>query len=156
MIFQRRQDDIIFRIEVRMKRTTFEKLLGIIEDGPIFATKEGKMPQMPARLQLGMTLRRLGHGMHELDDVAIRHGFGKGTVVLYTDRVICALVKHVSKYLFWPKDIERVSLKQDLQDIKDLPFEDCVGIVDGMYIVLQYRPTYQGSQFFNRKKYICI
>ncbi|POV97231.1 hypothetical protein PSTT_15212 [Puccinia striiformis] len=103
-------------------------------------------PQRPVQEQLMITLKRFGcYG----NGVAV--GFlarffrvGQGTVELYTNRCIMAILRLKSGMLKWPNADER---KLTQKDYADEGFDGCVGLIDGSLIPLFDAPSKNGSDY---------
>ncbi|KAE8251130.1 hypothetical protein A4X03_0g6410 [Tilletia caries] len=86
------------------------------------------------------------------NDEDFRRGFRvtkKGTVVAWTDRVLCALIAVESTYVWWPTAGERQQLRQELSDHHGLA--GCVGFIDGTHVNFIGAPArHDAADFFNR------
>ena len=81
--------------------------------------------------------------------VARSKGIGNGTVVLYTYRVIEALIGLSKRFVSWPSPDQRNIISRRIQETYGIP--DCVGFVDGTHVQLNVRPAIDGEVYFNRK-----
>jgi hypothetical protein len=75
-------------------------------------------------------------------------GIGVGTVVLYTQRVVMALLSLERQYVSWPYAEERSVIAVQMAVYR---VRGCLGYVDGTYVVLRYCPMIDGEQFFHQK-----
>src|SRR5271166_1778025 len=75
---------------------------------------------------------------------------GLGTVCLYTDRVVEAILSLESEFMAWPNAGERAEHGEFMRD--EFGFAGCVGIIDGSCIVLSTRPAVSGSDYFCRHR----
>lgn len=147
-------DERRFRKFVRMDRITFEEVLCIVENDPVFHLTENNNAQVPVRHQLAIALHRLGHHGTggDVQSTAALWGVSEGHIINCTKRVILALCKRRDEYVQWPDAQERrlESMKNDAR----AGFLGCVGKADGTDIVLDRKPggQYDGEHFFNRKK----
>jgi hypothetical protein len=93
-------DDKIFRNELRVTRTNFDFILGLIRNNKVFSVK-----QLDVECQLAIALSRFGEygsGSAWLKK-ASRFGVGEGTIQAVTTRVIqvsviSVILPHISKY----------------------------------------------------------
>jgi hypothetical protein len=143
-----------FRGVVRVSPATFDQILGAIAHDPVF-TSDGR-DQMPVDHQLALALYRFGrygNGVR-LEDVASWAGVGKGTVLLYTRRVIRALTRKtvLLEAIQWPSD-------EEIEEAKDW-VEHASGcrewrrgwcMVDGTLVPLYARPHWYGESYYDRK-----
>ncbi len=75
---------------------------------------------------------------------------GAGTVVLYTNRVITALLDIESQFIRWPSEHERVTISNRIKEKSGFP--DCVGVVDGTHINFAQRPHVDPECYWTRKQ----
>ncbi|KAI9917821.1 hypothetical protein PsorP6_012616 [Peronosclerospora sorghi] len=76
-------------------------------------------------------------------------GVADGTVTLYTDRVISALVRLASEFVRWPQPEERREISRPIAQRSGIV--GAVGIVDGTHINFAQRPAIDREVFFSRK-----
>lgn len=101
-------------------------------------------------LQLAVALDRLetnGNGA-SLGRTRKLWGLGKGTVALYTSRVIIALNDLRDGFVVWQDATDR---KQISRRMEAEGFPDCVGFIDGTTIPLSQKPAVDGECYFDRK-----
>jgi hypothetical protein len=142
----------VFRGHFRMNRESFEALLAAIEEHPIFQNPTVNQ-QTPVRYQLAVFLYRLGskgQGDTQLH-TATAVGIGEGTVRLYTNRVLIAILALKGKMIRWPSRTERETHKQRVCAGSQGVFSGCVGFVDGTFITLLYAPQKDWIFYYNRK-----
>lgn len=144
-----------FRQEVRVSRRMFALILALIADNPTFQSRCVR-PQAPVEAQLLVALYRFGaHGnAAAVARVASRFAIGDGTVILYTERIIEAIVVLFDQFVTWPNHIERESISTRIEALCGFP--DCLGFLDGTDIVLEQKPAIDGELYFNRKKRYAI
>jgi len=137
------------RQTIRMNFNSFHQLLNRIEDHPIFHN-ESLCPQTSVEWQLACALNRLGNYGNggSLGRQKIIWGVGKGTVCLFTSRVIIALLSLTGIYLRWP-DIQRRAIISE--NLAAEGFEGCIGFVDGTTFPLSQKPAIDGNLFWDRK-----
>jgi hypothetical protein len=139
-----------FRQATRMKHSTFERVLGMIQDHEIFQN-DSRNPQTRVCVQLAMALERLGcdgNGVSAGRE-AVTFGTGQGTTTLFTRRVITALNSLAPQFITWPDQNERLRSSQSFEDGYSLP--GAVGIVDGTHVVLTQKPGIDGETYFDMK-----
>ncbi|XP_036346244.1 protein ALP1-like [Rhagoletis pomonella] len=134
-----------FKKTVRMSRTMFDHLLGLVGER---LTKHSNRPSIPAALRLFLTLNYLAHGgsQHML---AISYKMGRSTankIVLETCEVLWDELGGI--YLSIPNRHEWKRIANDFNSIWNFP--NCVGAIDGKHIILKCPPS-SGSLFYNYK-----
>jgi hypothetical protein len=140
-----------FKETVRLDKRTLIFIENLIKDDAIFSNNS-RNPQKPVRLQLVVTLERLGcfgNGA-SVGRVARANGIGNGTVTLYTRRVIDALLRHWETNVRWPTRSER-QISSTFHD-EEYQMPGAIGIVDGTHFILSQRPAIDGEVYFTRKK----
>ena len=136
--------------DVRMTRDAFKLVVDLIKNDQVFHN-DSNNKQAPVEIQLAVALYRFGtygNGASTIQ-VAKKFGVAVGTTELYTNRVIRALVRLYPYVVTWPKQEERITIKQATRDISGFP--NCLGAVDGTHIVLSMRPGKNGSDYYTRK-----
>ncbi|KAI9618601.1 hypothetical protein H4Q26_012423 [Puccinia striiformis f. sp. tritici PST-130] len=73
--------------------------------------------------------------------------FVAGSVELYTNRCIMAILGLKPQLLAWPNAEERSEVSSGFAD----GFEGCVGLIDGTLVVLSTCPGRDGPDYYNRK-----
>ncbi len=140
-----------FRQMARMDFSTFLQVVAMIQDHPIFHTDDAcYKKQWKVWQQALVCFERLGCNGNgaSVGRFAREFGIGVGTVVLYTARVVKALLSLEHQHLAWPDEEEQSAISARMA-VRGFP--GCVGFVDGTYAVLRYCPTRDGETFFNRK-----
>ena len=89
-------DSVRFKRILRMLPHHFQQLTNFIRSHPVFSS-QGSKPQACVKLQLAVFLFRLG-STGSLFEVCSRFGIGEGTVILYTKRVIQAIISKKKKF----------------------------------------------------------
>lgn len=133
----------------RMSFTAFEKLLQLIEHDPIFSN-DSTCPQLNVDWQLGCALFRLGHYGNGACLLAqkLLWGVGKGTLVLFTERVVQAILSLQKRFVIWPDARQR---RQISRRMAAEGFPGCMGFVDGTTFPLSQKPSIDGQVFHDRK-----
>jgi hypothetical protein len=140
-----------FKQKFRVTKELFEHILDRINNHAVFKNNSRNKQRSP-RLQLAVALHRLGvHGNGgSKGNVSEYFEVGDGTALLYTERVIEALLSLEDEVIVWPDANERAE-HAEFMDIK-YGFKGCVGVVDGSCCVLETRPAVSGSDYFCRHK----
>lgn len=144
-------DDDLFKQQFRVTKDQFDHILDRIKDHDIFR-RQHYNPQRPVKFQLAVALNRLGRYGNGASkgDLSTYFTIGNGTVLLYTERAIEALLSLENEVIAWPSAQERREHSQymDMQ----YSLKGCVGMVDGSCIVLATRPAISGSDYFCRHR----
>ncbi|CAD6985405.1 unnamed protein product, partial [Tilletia controversa] len=81
-----------------------------------------------------------------LESRRVRCSFG-----VWTDRVLCALIKHEQRFVWWPTATERASVREEMRFEKGL--SGCAGFIDGTHINFYTAPARKDApDYFNRHK----
>jgi hypothetical protein len=138
-----------FKLHFRMTRSSFFKLTEEISGNAVFQN-DSNHPQRPVHEQLMVTLKRLGCNGNGVSVGALATFFriGEGTVELYTDRCMMAILTLRPQLLEWPTAEAREEIQRGFGDVG---FKDCVGLVDGTLAVLSTCPQLDGPDYYNRK-----
>lgn len=77
----------------------------------------------------------------------------EGTVYVYTKRV-CRAIRHLrDQHLAWPGQERREFLSNEMAQ---QGFPGCIGIADGSYIRLLFKPKVNRYAYWCRKKYYAV
>lgn len=79
------------------------------------------------------------------------YGIRIGTVFLYTERVLMALLCLKNQFITWPDYGERDMISRKIKHKHGLP--GCTGIIDGTHVNSASRPAIDPETFFNRKQH---
>jgi hypothetical protein len=147
--------DTEFKQIVRVEKRTFQYLLNLIKYNPIFVN-ESRNTQKSVWVQLLIALDRLGTNGNgsTIGRIARGGGIGNGTVTLYTNRVIKALLSIKDTFIRWPSAEERNNISDNFSAKYNLP--GCVGVVDGTNAIIAQRPKIDGPTYWNRKGFYGI
>ncbi|CAD6927717.1 unnamed protein product [Tilletia laevis] len=143
------EDD--FRRGFRVSHAQFSFIVEQIEPDELFHQGNMGRPMFPVRHQVLLVLWRLGHSGTgaTLFQIGQRFGVGEGTVVLWTDRVLSALMSLERRFMWWPSPGERAQLRRELTNEHGLA--GCIGFIDGSHINLAVAPArHDAADFFNR------
>ncbi len=104
-----------FRSILRVSPSTFDALIARLSDDPVFFNNS-QNDQIPVEQQITVVLYRFGHygNAAGLARVAEWSGFGKGTVLLITRRVLTAILRadFLQTAVRFPTDVEKEAAKQ--------------------------------------------
>ena len=74
-----------------------------------------------------------------------------GIVGKFTKRVIVALIEMLEQRVIeWPNVARKETIKQAIAE--EHGFQDAIGMIDGIHIILASRPNRQDEGYFNRKR----
>ena len=141
-------DDKRFKKILRMTSESFKRLVQLISSHDIFKSN-GNRKQAPVELQLAIFLHRIG-SKSDIFNICSKFGIGEGTVILYTKRIIKAIIAQKNLYVQWPKGEKRNHVHRGFQLMRG--FENVIGAVDGTHIILNEKPSNSPELYFNRKK----
>jgi hypothetical protein len=137
----------------RVGRPTFDRLVHLLEQNPIFQST-GKRPQRQVRYQLACFLLRYGSRGADPLQAAHKLAIGFGTVFLYCRRVVRALRELGIQVVSWGDDERRRETSEYVMDVYGFP--DCVGMLDGTLIRLTQMPDDNAFSFICRKKFPAV
>ncbi|XP_050322655.1 uncharacterized protein LOC126754590 [Bactrocera neohumeralis] len=141
-------DEDRFRQMLRVGRDQYNMLVDLIKNDEEF-NKAHSCKQFSVELQLAITLFRLGSSGESaaFRKIATIFGVGDGeTISLITKRIFRVFLRHQSKYIYWPNEVERSKIVSDTFD--ELPF--CIGYIDGTEIKLAESPIEDHTSYFSR------
>src|SRR5215216_352424 len=119
-----------FKKILRMFPHNFLQLSNLIRFHPVFLS-QGTKPQVCIEHQLAVFLCRLGF-TGSLFGVCSRFGLGEGTVILYTKRVIQAILTQKNTFLKWTTLEERRKVNKGFENLGGL--KNVIGAIDGTHI----------------------
>jgi len=107
-------------------------------------------------LHLLVLLKFLGSEGNAASAIVVKHGLGlgKGSVQNYIRRATDAVLSVFSDTVFWPNAAERVEISTRIREKYHFP--KCVGMIDGTFFGLAYKPEVHGEEYFNRKQQYAI
>lgn len=141
-------NDKHFKKILRMTSESFKKLVQLISSHDIFKSNSERK-QAPVELQLAIFLHRVG-SRSDIFNICSKFGIGEGTVILYTKRIVKAIIAQKNLFVQWPKGEKRNYVHRGFQLIEG--FENVIGAVDGTHIILNEKPSISPELYFNRKK----
>nr|CAG8635682.1 14393_t:CDS:2 [Entrophospora candida] len=131
-----------------MSKSNFNRLVDILKINPIFHTN-AFIKQIDVNFQVSVFLRRLAI-KGDIFTISSLFGISEGTVILYTNRTIKAILETKNNYVKWPVEQHRHEILDGFQQIGGFP--NVIGAIDGTHINLTNAPSKDPEVFFNRKK----
>jgi hypothetical protein len=122
-------NDKRFKKILRMTPESFTKLVQLISSHDIFKSNS-KRKQAPVKLQLAIFLHRI-ESRSDIFNICSKFGIGEETVILYTKRIIKAIIAQKNLFVQWPKGEKRNHVHRGFQLIGG--FENVIGAVDGTH-----------------------
>jgi hypothetical protein len=140
-----------FRRKLRIEPETFDALVNLIKDNPIFHNNSN-CPQLPVHLQLSIVLFCAGHygNAASPEDTAQWAGISVGGVQKCTDRILIAILSFHDDAIHLPNSDEKEDAKNYIKD-ETCP-EWCNGflLADGSKFPLFQRPGLHGDAWFDK------
>jgi hypothetical protein len=100
--------------------TSFFSILARIQDHPVFHTSDATgRPQEEPRFQLQVALKRFGtegSTASSVNAIARHFGCGAGTVLLYTKRVVIALMSLWKDVVSWKSKREKREMRNRIRE----------------------------------------
>ena len=130
-----------FLQKYRMHRSSFQQLLTLIQDHPVFECKNQlKRQQAPVAHQLLLFLFYIGRAGSGANNPVLRQVFqiGRGTAELYKFRCITAIQSLWSTTIHWPTEEEQKAISDWIHSKFRIP--NCIAIADGTLLFLTYEP----------------
>jgi hypothetical protein len=144
-----------FRGELRVSPYTFDRLVAKISVDPVFANNSETAPQTPVEEQLAVALYHFGHDGNAagLQSTARWAGVGKGTVHLFTRRVMVAVLRpeFMQDAVRYPTPEEKEEAKKWVAKRSCKAWRGGWCFVDGTLVPLSKRPFWFGESYFDRK-----
>ena len=143
-------NDDEFLQKYRMSRSSFNRLVELIKDDPIFHSKT--KPQAPVSSQLMVWLKYAGTMGSGSSNSNQRSTFriGYGTSDVHRRRVTVALRNLSSQYYTWPDEVERATIGKEI--FEEFHFPHCVGIADGTLFPLAFEPETEDAPDYSGRK----
>lgn len=137
--------DAEFRQLFRTSRQGFVSLFTVLESHPVFSNSSQCSRTAPA-WRLALTLCRLGVNGNgaSVGKMQAIFGVGAGTVCLFTNRVIEAILAQFDGWLEWPAAGRRRELARVMQEEGFLGY---VGFIDGTTLPLSQKPGVDGKVY---------
>lgn len=135
----------------RMKRDAFFRLVKLVRDHPALASS-GYCPfRGGAELHMLVLFKCTGSFGNDVtwSKQALFLGLGKGTIENYLHRASAALLASEASTLVWPDDPERIQISRRICEKHG--FVNCIGLVDGTLLRLEFKPQTNGEAYYTRK-----
>ncbi|KAI0643112.1 hypothetical protein C8Q79DRAFT_928866 [Trametes meyenii] len=145
--------DRAFRHMFRVGRDTFDRLVELLAQNPIF-TSTGRRPQRHVKYQLGTFLIRYASRGSDTLWVSQKLSIGFGTVFIYCRRVTRAIRQLRGRFLAWMTPQRKVVVSEHIQTQSGL--KKCVGCGDGSLVPFMEQPAVIGPAFKSRKKFFGV
>jgi hypothetical protein len=141
-----------FCLNLRVSPSTFDELVGYIQNHPIFQNRSN-CSQYPVEIQLAIALFRFRHNRNAASVEAIAQwaGVSVGLVVKATQQVIIAFLALHDSIICWPSLAEKKEAKQWVEDNSCTAWRDGFCMVDGTLVPLAEKPGHHGEAYFDRK-----
>lgn len=150
-----------FLLLYRICRESFDLLYDLIKDHHVFKRKMGPhgnllKVQYPIRLQLLVFLYSLGCSGSDCNNkrIAARFHVSSGVIHLFVQRVTKALLSHKNDVIRWPSEDEKLNISNEIKQQYGLP--NCIGIMDGTLLRLQYAPLIHPENYHSRKGFYAV
>jgi hypothetical protein len=142
-----------FQRNLRVSPATFLQLERKLAGHPVFHPSEGKVPQLPVRYQLAITLFRFGHegSACGTEYIAQWAGVCAGMVTKTTRRVMQAVLSFHDEAICWASPAEKEEAKDWVQERSCRAWRGGYCMVDGSLVPLFQKPTHFGEGYFDRK-----
>jgi hypothetical protein len=140
-----------FRRNLRVNPETFDALVDLIEDDPIFHSDNNNQ-QLPVRYQLAIALYRFGHfgNAASVESIAQWAGCSAGTVFSCTRRVMVAITGlHDDAFTILPEHI--ANAKAWVARESCYAWRNGWCMADGTLVPLSDKPGHHGEAYFDRK-----
>ncbi|KAF7317930.1 DDE Tnp4 domain-containing protein [Mycena kentingensis (nom. inval.)] len=143
-----------FRERLRLSPATFDRLVDVLELDEVFSNNS-ESQQAPVERQLAVALYWFGHDGNAASQQSVADwaGIGKGTVALWTRRVITAVLRpgFLRKYVRYPTDEEKEEARRWVEKHSCPAWRGGWCFVDGTLVPLSTRPFWYGDSYFDRK-----
>jgi hypothetical protein len=142
----------------RIDEENFWKLHNEIKDHWVFGKPgSSKTPQAPSEYQLLVLLKYIGtQGSDAANESLTTHfRIGSGTCEIFRRRVCHALIDVLepTSYL-WPDAKARQAMSTVMQ--QQYLFPNCIGLMDGTLLPLEFKPMLDGECYFSRKGFYAL
>lgn len=147
-----RSDAQRYRGYMRMRRSTFDHVLGLLRSNAadLFVSRRG-LSQLALEVQLALTLYGLGTYGHSarVEAVADLFGVSVGALVKSTRRVISGIKRLAPSCTVWPNADRRHDLSTWAGS--RYGFDGSIGATDGITIPLAYAAALHAWAYYDRK-----
>ena len=142
---------IRFRRKVQVAPDTFDRILSLICDHPVFIG-DSVRNKIPVDIQLAIFLNRIGHygNASSVDDIAEWAGVSVGTVVNVTKRCLLTIINLHDQALSSPT-ADEIQGSKNWCELKVIPeWRDGWLAVDGTTLPLFQKPGLHGEAWFDK------
>jgi hypothetical protein len=143
-----------FLQKYRMPKEAVKKLAQLIKSNDIFSkTRAQGNAQAPVVHQLLVFLKYAGTEGSGSSAPDLRHvfGIGRGTCILYINRVTKAICDLRNHYIKWPDEEERSKIEAVIENKFNIP--NCVGMMDGTLFPLAFEPETEDAPDYKGRKF---
>lgn len=142
-----------FLFNYRMRRESFQDLADRIKGHPVFDSGNPRSRQAPPEYQLLVLLKFLGTNGNGGGDASLASHFqiGLGTIRDFRHRALIAVLSLYEQTVRWPSEEERKDISTRIQSNYDFP--NCVGLMDGTLLPLEFKPWLYGENYLIRKSF---
>eukprot|EP00979_Chaetoceros_neogracilis_P011635 scaffold2927_cov268-Chaetoceros_neogracile.AAC.40 len=151
-LFTKKFTSTEFKEHFRVCREMFWAIHERIRDDVEFVSvSQAKRKRGSSELHLLVLLKFLGSNGNEATPSKLGQFFkmSKGSFLIYRDRMVVVLLKHLDDTVFWPEADERKEIAKRIE--KKYLFPNCVGFPDGTLLPLEVKPNLSGEDYFSRK-----
>jgi hypothetical protein len=151
---KRHDDEFLFHY--RMTKQNFWELHDLIKDHDIFKRTGPGRQQGPPAYQLLVLLKYLGSQGIAASNLSMASYFriGRGTAETFRRRALIAVLSLESRAYLWPDENERKEMSRRIKAYYHFP--NCVGMIDGTLLPLEFKPSLYGENYYSRKKVYAI
>ena len=139
-----------FKVEFRMSRSCFNKVVELIRGHDVFKSTRAKK-QAPVEHQLLVALKRFGFSRNGSATGIIARTFSisYGCAYSYIQRCITAIHSLRNVMIVWPNIEDRDAIADRIEQRYGFPH--CIGFVDGTLSPLASKPQHHGEDYYTRK-----
>jgi hypothetical protein len=140
-----------------MTLDNFWEIHNMIKDHQVFQRAEPSgRSQAPSAFQLLVLLKYLGSQGNAASNqnLATHFRIGRGTAESYRKRALTAILSLELQAYIWPDQDERLEISKRIRMYHYFP--NCVGMIDGTLLPLQFKPTEYGENYYSRKKIYAV
>ncbi|KAE9305281.1 hypothetical protein PR003_g21538 [Phytophthora rubi] len=140
----------------RMDREAFFRLVDIVRDDPVLASRGSCPFRGGAELHMMVLLKCLGSFGNDStwSKQAQFLGLGKGTIGDYFRRASASVLALEGSTLVWPDQVERKQISRRIY--RKYGFVNCIGMADGTLFPLEFKPETKGEAYYSRKGYYAV
>jgi len=146
-----KEDEFLYKY--RMTRESFKRIVDLIKDNPLFASKGRGKKQRSVSHQLLVALKFFGSEGNAQSNPFLKDVFatGRGTNGDYIKRVALALQSLKDEVVTWPNNQERREISKRLEEPTGLP--NCIAIMDGSLFPIAFEPETEDAPDYKGRKH---